>query len=143
MNYIDTKAKVLALLTSYSFHMIQMVEGKNKANDNWPVGRAVTRSSLEREVCDSYLRPVKSNSVLPTARHRCDISSKGAELPRRNDAEMGPAISYMLWHNTASITKDVIEERKVNEYRIPNCFYPVHGSNVLLTEFSICLLVRY
>ena len=31
--------------------------------------------------------------MLPTARHRCDISSKGAVLPGRNDAEMGPANS--------------------------------------------------
>ena len=35
----------------------------------------------------------KSDAVLPTARHRCDISSKGAMLPGRNDAEMGPANS--------------------------------------------------
>ena len=35
---------------------------------------------------------VKSDTVLPTARHRGDISSK-AVLPGRNDAEMGPANS--------------------------------------------------
>ena len=58
-----------------------------------PVGRAVTRSSLEREVWGSNLGPVKSDTVLPTARHRCDISSNGAVLPGRNDAEMGPANS--------------------------------------------------
>ena len=58
-----------------------------------PVGRAVTRSSLERQVWGSNLGPVKSNTVLPTARHRCDISSKGAVLPWRNDAEMGSANS--------------------------------------------------
>ena len=57
------------------------------------VGRAVTRSSLEREVRGSSLGPVKLDTVLPTARHRCDISSKGAVLPGRNDAEMGPANS--------------------------------------------------
>ena len=39
------------------------------------------------------LGPVKSNTVLPTARHRCDISSKEAVLPWRNDAKMGPANS--------------------------------------------------
>ena len=60
---------------------------------NRPVGRAVTRSSLKREVRGSNLGPVKSDTVLPTARHRCDISSKGAVLPGRNDAEMGPANS--------------------------------------------------
>ena len=31
--------------------------------------------------------------MLPTARHRCNISSNGAVLPGRNDAEMGPANS--------------------------------------------------
>ena len=31
--------------------------------------------------------------MLPMARHRCDISSKGAVLPWRKDAEMGPANS--------------------------------------------------
>ena len=72
-----------------------------------PVGRAlmrlsldyiefVTRSSistLEWKVCGSNLGPVKSDAVLPTARQRCNISSKGAVLPGRNDAEMGPANS--------------------------------------------------
>ena len=29
--------------------------------------------------------------VLPTVRHRCDISSKVTVLPRHNDVEMGPA----------------------------------------------------
>ena len=58
-----------------------------------PVGRAVTRSSLEREVWGSNLGPIKLGTVLPTARHRCDISSKEAVLPGRNDAEMGPANS--------------------------------------------------
>ena len=61
-----------------------------------PVGRALTRSSREREVWGSNLRPVKSDTVLlPTARHRCDISSKGSVLPGRNDAEMGPANSLL------------------------------------------------
>ena len=66
---------------------------KKKGKANQPVGRAVTRSSLERKVWDSNLRLVKSDTVLPTARHRCDISSKGAVLPGRNDAENGPANS--------------------------------------------------
>ena len=52
------------------------------------VGRALTRSSLEREIRSSNLGPVKSNTVLPMARHRCDISLKGAVLTERNDAEM-------------------------------------------------------
>ena len=57
------------------------------------VCQAVTRSFLEREVCGSNLGPVKSDTVLPTARHRCDISSQEAVLPGYNDAEMGPANS--------------------------------------------------
>ena len=48
---------------------------------------------LEREVRGSNLGPVKSDTVLPTVRHRCDISSKGAMLPVRNDAKMDPANS--------------------------------------------------
>ena len=58
------------------------------------VGRTLTCSSLEQEVRSSNLGPVKSNTVLPTARHRCDIFSKGAGLPGHNDAEMGPANSF-------------------------------------------------
>ena len=42
--------------------------------------------ALERQVRGSNLGPVKSDIVLPTARHRSDISSKGAVLPGRNDA---------------------------------------------------------
>ena len=38
-------------------------------------------------------RSVKSNSVLPTACYHCNISSKGAVLLGRNDAEMCPANS--------------------------------------------------
>ena len=60
---------------------------------NRPVGRAVKRSSLEREVWGSNFGPVKSDTSFPTARHRCDISSKETVLPRRNDAEIGPVNS--------------------------------------------------
>ena len=55
--------------------------------------RAVTPSSLERKVWGSNLGQVKFDTVLPTTCHRCDISSKGAVLPGRNDAEMVPANS--------------------------------------------------
>ena len=61
------------------------------------------RSSLEREVWGSNLGSVKSDSVLPTARHRCRISSKEAVLPGRNDAEMGPANSF---HASANYSED-------------------------------------
>ena len=77
-------------------------------SQNRQVGRAVTCSSLEREVHGSNLGPIKSDSVLPTARHRCDISSKDAVLPRRNDAEIGPANSLHASAHTASIMKDLM-----------------------------------
>ena len=44
---------------------------------------------------------------IATARHRCNISSKGVVLPRRNDVEMGPANSLHLSAYTASIMKDL------------------------------------
>ena len=42
------------------------------------------------EVCGSNLGPVKLYTVLPTARHRCDISSKEAALPGCNNEELDP-----------------------------------------------------
>ena len=48
---------------------------------NRQVGRAVALSSLEREVRGSNFGPVNSNTVSPTTRHRCEISSKEAVLP--------------------------------------------------------------
>ena len=61
-------------------------------------------SSLERKIWGSNIGPVKSDTVLPTARHRCNISSKEAVLPWRNDAEMGPfnslhALAYYSEYN--------------------------------------------
>ena len=58
---------------------------------NRPVGQVVTHLSLEWKVQDSNLRPVKLDTVLPTACYRCDISSKAVVLPERNDGEVGPA----------------------------------------------------
>ena len=59
-------------------------------NKNRPVGQEVMRSSLEWEGRDSNLRPLKLDTVLPTTRHHCNISLKGAVLPERNDAKNGP-----------------------------------------------------
>ena len=47
------------------------------------------------------------HKMLPTARHRCDISSKGAVLPGRNDAETGLVNSFKLRCITAR-TKDLL-----------------------------------
>ena len=62
---------------------------------NRPVGRAVTRSSLEWEVWGSNLGLVKSNTVLPTARHVLlrHFFQRSCVAHRRNDVEMGPANS--------------------------------------------------
>ena len=55
-----------------------------------PVGRAVMRSSLEREIWGLNLGPVKSDTLLAMARQRCNISSKEAVVLADN-AEMCPA----------------------------------------------------
>ena len=79
-----------------------------KLNDR-PVGRAVTRLSLEREVLCSYLGPVKSDAVLPTDCHRCDISSKEAVYSSRAmTRRRAPAYSFTLQRNTMSIVKDLV-----------------------------------
>ena len=77
-------------------------------NINRPIGRAITRSSLEREVRGSNLGQVKSDTLSPTARHRCDISLKRAVLLGRDDAEIDPPTRYTLWRITASIMKGLI-----------------------------------
>ena len=46
---------------------------------------------MERKILGSILRPVKLDTVLPTARHRRDISSKKKKLVA-HDAKMGSAI---------------------------------------------------
>ena len=76
---------------------------------NRPFGQTVTRSSLEQEVWGSNLGLVKSDTLLPMARHRCDNSSKEAGLPGRNDAEMGPANSlHASGYYSKYIMKDMI-----------------------------------
>ena len=57
------------------------------------VNQAVTPSSLEREVRGSNLGSVKLDTVLPTARHRWDSSSKGTVLLGCNYVEMSTAKS--------------------------------------------------
>ena len=71
-------------------------------------GRALTRSSIEREAGGSNFGSVKSNTELPTARHRCNIASKEAVLPERSDAEMDLANSLHASAYRASIIKDLI-----------------------------------
>ena len=84
---------IVALLTFYIRHLR-------------PVSRAITRSSLEWEVWGSCAI-VKSNTGLPTAGHRCNISSKEAVLAGRSDA-MGPKTRSTLWRVTVSRMKEVL-----------------------------------
>ena len=91
----------------------------------------MTRSTLKREVWGLGL--VKSDAVLPSARHRCNISSKGAVLPGRNDAEMDPVNS--LHDSTASIMKDLILHFAIIQgmYQFDWCLVPaiLHITTVL------------
>ena len=45
------------------------------------------------EVIGSNFAPGQIGHSVANAHHRCDISSKGAKLPARNDAEMDPTNS--------------------------------------------------
>ena len=98
----------MSFLTSATFSI-------SHAKYNRPVGRAVALSSLEREVGGSNLGPVKSNTELPTVRHRCDISSKEAVLPGRNADEMGLANSTRWASRTLKLRDASAYYRKYNE----------------------------
>ena len=54
-----------------------------------PVARAVTDSGVGGLKFTS--RTGQIGHMVPTTRHRCNISSNGAVLPGRSDAGMGPA----------------------------------------------------
>ena len=75
---------------------------------NRPVDREVTRSSLELKVSDSNTEPVKLSTVLPTVRHRFDISSKGAVLLGAMLRRWAPPTRYTLWRIRARTMKDLI-----------------------------------
>ena len=83
---------------------VEIIQASRSFGRNLLVGPAVTRLSLEREVRRLNLWPVESDILLPTARHRCDIPSKGALLLGRNDSEMGSdnwlrALAYYSEYN--------------------------------------------
>ena len=93
LNSFEEVVQRLQAVVNTASNLIGAVIKHTTSRSNQPAGRAVTRSSLKREVWGLNLDPVTSNRVLPTARHRCDNSSKEAVLAGRNDAEMGPANS--------------------------------------------------
>ena len=64
---------------------------------------------LALNVVSSTPSLVKSNKMLPMTRYHCNISSKGAALPGRNEGEMGLANSLHASRNATSIMKDLYE----------------------------------
>ena len=89
--YFEANGFLLAKLLIASLVIISVTEQLDRSVSC----RSITLSSLQREMYSSNLWPVKLDAVLPTARHRCDISSKGAVLSGRNDEEMNSAISLL------------------------------------------------
>ena len=71
------------------------------------MGVVVTTSLLMREVKGSITWPIKSDTVLPMACHRCDVSSV---LPRRSrgDGPMGPTNSLCVSAYYREYNKDLI-----------------------------------
>ena len=78
-------------LVRISFWFVRHLIRFFKTEGNLPIDRAITRSSLKLEAWGPNLKLVKSDTVFPTPRHYCYISSKEAVLPGHNDPEMGPA----------------------------------------------------
>ena len=75
---------------------------------NRAVGLAVTCPSLEREVCCSNLGPVKSDTVLPTGRHRSNILEVSVSPAGKMTIRWAQRTRNRLRRNTASITKEMI-----------------------------------
>ena len=61
------------------------------------VPQTVTSLFLEQEIRVLNLGSVKSDALLPTAHHRCDISSKATVLSERNDRDLGLENSLHAW----------------------------------------------
>ena len=109
-NKTDFEHFLFRILRNKSYSLLALlIVCSNWADNHRPVCRVVTCLSLEREVWDSNLGPVKSDTMLPTARHRCEISSKGAMLSTGAMTQKGaPPTRYTLRPITASIMKDWI-----------------------------------
>ena len=76
-------------------------------------GRAVTRSSLEREVRGLNLGPVKSDTLLPTARRRYDIFSKGCVAQAAMTWRWAVPTLCTFRLNTTSIKQKLKKEQRV------------------------------
>ena len=75
---------------------------------NRPVGRAVTRSSLEQEVRGSNLGPVKLDTVLPRLATAATFLQKTLCCLGVMTRRCAPPTRYIFLHNTASIIKDLV-----------------------------------
>ena len=115
----------------------------------FPVGRAVTRSPLEREVWGFNLGPVKWNPVLPTARHRCDISSKKLCCPGSMTQD-GPrklvirfsVIQRVYWK--VWFDNDALPVLESNRESTTFWSLPRRSSNwAISSELSGCFIISY
>ena len=71
----------------------------SSSRDEHTTGRPINQLAKQQCICiwsgrsEVKIWTGQLNTVLPTAHHHRDSSSKGAVLPWQNDAEMGPANS--------------------------------------------------
>ena len=105
LRYINSSYFISKFIATSSFDKNNPLTANICAPASWSWGNAFVSGA---GVWDSRLGPVELDTVLLTARHRCNISWKGTVLPWRNDAEMSPATRYTLRRNTASTKKDLI-----------------------------------
>ena len=100
MNHSEAKANLTVANAKYHYR---------------PVGRAVTLLSLKQEVGGSNLGPVKLDTVLPTAHHRCDIPLKGTVLPVHNDTVTCQLVTR--FGVIASVIKDLMRKISLSRER--------------------------
>ena len=94
-------------------------------------------SALVREVMGSYPGPVKSNTELAMARHRCNFSSKGAVLPKRIVEAMAKQTRYRFERNTVSIMFSFDFEAIA-----PEDLFTVHVIPVTTTQIRNSVIVQ-
>ena len=106
---------------------------------NRAIGRAATCSSLERKVRSLNLGPVKLHTMLPTARHCCDIFSQGAAVLHADamTRRLSPRTRYTLRRNIVNMIKDLIrfEISKIT-------LYILHYFTLFIYLF-ICVFVKF
>ena len=71
---------------------------------NEPVGVVLKGVALSAEIRGSIPGPLKSDTLSPTVRHRCDVSSELC-FPSAKPLRWAQPLVYKLRHNTASLIK--------------------------------------